>query len=103
MRDSEIVEAIIRSLLLLAYTLGTGYGFFLAWFRFSELRSHLIKRNRQYVITKWSFQYWSNRWIVHWSYKWLVRGISLILFLVGGAGLLISLYLLSDLLIGAFR
>jgi hypothetical protein len=103
MRDTEIVEAIIRSLFFLAYTLGTGYGFFLAWFRFSELRSKLIKRNRQYVATKWSFEYWSNRWIVHWSYKWFIRSISLILFLAGGAGLLISLYLLSVLLTVTFQ
>jgi hypothetical protein len=102
MPESEVVQATARCIMFLLYTLGVGYGFYQTWFRFSEVRSKLIRRNRRYGSTTLPFGQLASIWISHWSYKWFTRVIVSFLLLLGGLGLLVSVYLLLLVVVDAW-
>jgi hypothetical protein len=97
--NGTLTNIILLFVFLLVYVFGTGYGFFVVWFKFPELQAKLIKRNTPHANNKWSLAYIANVWISHWSYKWFARIVTLLLLLIGSIALLATLVTLLNLIL----
>jgi hypothetical protein len=91
---SNITKIIITLTIMTFYTIGTGHLAYMVWYKFNEFQAKLLLRNKH---KNNLFANIANVWVKHWSYKWIMRIISLILAFLGIVGLIGISY---ELLIG---
>jgi hypothetical protein len=88
--DEKSINIAATIAFLLVYAAGSGYGCYLAWFRFEKLRARFFKR----------YEHGSGTPSSDWAYKWSLRIVMLVLTSLGGGALVIALYSLLRTYLG---